>query len=414
MHEKTNTKAQQVLIAAIGINMIIAFLYTWSVFSKELITQYHWTTKQASLPYTASAIAEIIAMVFFGRLADAKGPRLVGTLGAVLQGAGIILSGLTRNPIVMTITFGLVSGLGAGIMTIAATPTPAKWFPSGRSGLITGLVSAGVGVSSIIYAPIANSLLAKVGISTTFFYIGVPVLLLLVFFCQFLANPPARQSQQNLESENTKEENEPGESKDRSSRFMIQTRSFYHLWIMMAFASSAGLMIIGHAANIARVQIGWEGGFYLVILLGIFNSAGRILGGGISDRIGRMNLLRIIFAIQALNMLLFTQYHSIALLALGVAVTGICYGCNFSVFPASLVDLYGKKHFSSNFGVLYTAWGAAGIIGPMAAAAFVDASGSYYGAYLVAFSLMAISFLMTYVFTKSRTTQLTKAADGNF
>ncbi len=288
-------------------------------------------------------------------------------------------------------------------MTLAATTTPAKWFPASRGGLITGLVSAGVGISSIMYSPIANYLLIKAGISRTFIYIGIPILLLMVFLHQFLANPPANYVPQITSTDRIQQKPKPWYIPDIDSGSMIKTSNFYKLWIMMTCASSAGLMIIAHAANIARVQIHWEGGFLLVILLGIFNATGRILGGGISDRIGRMNLLRIIFALQSVNMLLFSQYNSIPLLAVGVAVAGLCYGCNFSVFPATLVDLYGKKYFSSNFGTLYTAWGIAGIIGPMIAAAFMDATGSYTGAYMIAFGLLALAFTVTFVFKAPKT-----------
>lgn len=78
--------------------------------------------------------------------------------------------------------------------------------------------------------------------------------------------------------------------------------------------------MIVHAAIIARTQIHWEGGFLLVVLLALLNTLGRILGGAVSDKIGRINTLRIIFAMQAINMLLFNFDDSIALLALGAAV----------------------------------------------------------------------------------------------
>lgn len=411
MEIKPIAKPQQVLIAAVGINILLALLYIWSIISKELIIQYNWSSKQASLPYTASTIFTTLAMVLFGRFSDSKGPRFIGTIGAILQGGGLILSGFTMNPVIMALTFGGILGLGGGFLTISATPTPAKWFPASKGGLITGLVSGGVGIASIIYSPLANKLLSTVGISHTFIYIGIPVLILMFIFCQFLANPPENYSKNISSIEKRKVQPTLGEIRDIDSGQMVKTLSFYQLWFMMVFASSAGLMIIGHAANIARVQIHWEGGFLLVMLLGVFNATGRLLGGSISDRIGRINLLRIIFALQATNMLLFTRYNSILLLAIGVATAGFCYGCNFSVFPATLVDLYGKRNFSSNFGTLYTAWGIAGIIGPMIAAAFIDATGSYNGAYFVAFGLMSLSFIVTFLFhaPKIHTTQIPNA-----
>ncbi len=86
MKNKKYGKAQQVLIAAVGINILMAFLYIWSVISKELIAQYGWTSKQASLPYTAHTVATMITMVLFGKFVQSKGPRWIGTLGAIMSG----------------------------------------------------------------------------------------------------------------------------------------------------------------------------------------------------------------------------------------------------------------------------------------------------------------------------------------
>lgn len=139
----------------------------------------------------------------------------------------------------------------------------------------------------------------------------------------------------------------------------------------------------------------------MVVLLAIFNTLGRFLGGAVSDKIGRINTLRIIFSIQAINMLLFGRFGTIALLALGVALAGINYGAIFSVYPAITVDLYGIKNVGGNYGILFTAYGAGGFIGPMAAAAVFDTIGSYDAAYLIACLLLVVSVVVTFTF-KSR------------
>ncbi len=86
---------------------------------------------------------------------------------------------------------------------------------------------------------------------------------------------------------------------------MIRTADFYKLWLMLAFSSSAGLMIIGHISNIAKIQVNWQGGFILVILLAIFNTLGRVLGGTLSDKMDRINLMKLIFIFQGINMFMF-------------------------------------------------------------------------------------------------------------
>jgi predicted MFS family arabinose efflux permease len=269
--------------------------------------------------------------------------------------------------------------------------------------MVTGVSVAGIGISAVVYSPLANTLLHTVGIEKTFIYIGIAALVLMLTLSQFLTNPPAGYvpvSDGTPKRPAQKAASIP--ARDMGLKDIVKTSSFYKYWIMFMISSSAGLMVIAHAANIAKVQITWEGGFYLVILLSIFNAAGRISGGAVSDKIGRINLMRIIFGLQAVNMLLFTFYFNIGLLALGIAVAGFCYGASFSVFPATIMDLYGMKHFGANYGLIMTAWGLGGVIGPMMAAAIFDANKNYDLAYIIAGILLVITFLITFVSRKEK------------
>jgi len=388
------------------INLIIGILYIWSIISKSLINDLGWTSKQASLPYTFVTVTFVIAMAIFGKLQDTKGPRITATIASILLGIGIILSGVFISPLMLIVTFGIIAGAGIGTANVATVPPAVKWFPPEKKGMVTGVSVAGIGISAVVYSPLANSLLHSVGISKTFIYVGIGALVLMLVLSQFLTNPPVGyvpQSERTAKKQVQKVASTP--VPDKGLKDVLKSSSFYRLWIMFMFSSSAGLMIIAHAANIAKVQITWEGGFYMVILLSVFNAAGRIFGGLVSDKIGRINLMRIIFGLQAVNMLLFTFYSNIPLLAVGIAVAGLCYGGGFSVFPASVMDLFGMKNFGVNYGLIMTGWGLGGVIGPMTAAAVFDASKNYDMAYIIAGILLVVTLLISFTFRKEKATE---------
>lgn len=387
-----NKKAYRVLGAATGINFICAILYVWSVISKALINELGWTGKEASLPYTTLTICFVIAMVIFGKIVDSKGPTVPSIVGSILIGIGLISSGLTTSPIIMIITMGVLVGVGSGIINVATTVTGVKWFPPEKKGMVTGIVVAGVGLSSAFYSPLSNYLINIVGISRTFIYLGIFVLIVAIPLALFIKNPP---KDFGFEEKN-KKIIENSHIKDYDWKYMLKDLHFYKLWIMLGLSSSAGLMIIGHISNIAKLQVNWEAGFILVILLSIFNSLGRFLGGLISDKIERLTLIRIIFIMQMINMFMFTMYSNVYLLSFGVAITGLCYGGGFSIFPAMASDAYGSKNFGMNYGVLFTSWGIGGVIGPMTAATLLDSLGSYNYAYIVAGILLAIAIAITF------------------
>lgn len=215
-----------------------------------------------------------------------------------------------------------------------------------------------------------------------------------VLLSQLLENPP----EDILHGDNgSKDKSKHGNHlvKDFDWLEMTKHRDFFKLWLMLAFSAAAGLMIIGHISNIAEIQVSWQAGFVLVILLSIFNTLGRIVGGVLSDKIDRVTLLRMVFTLQAINMFAFSRYTSVAQISMGVAITGLCYGAGFSIFPAILSDSYGTKHFGMNYGVLFTAWGLGGVIGPMTAAIMIDSSNSYNTAFLTAGALLILAVVIS-------------------
>lgn len=400
MEDNFARKSLMVLFSAAMVNFISGILYIWSLISKSLINDLNWTSKQASLPYTISTISFVIAMIIAGRVLDEKGPRYPSMVGSLLMGLGIVFSGFASNPILMSLSMGLLAGAGIGIINVSTTASILKWFPSKKRGMATGIVVAGGAIASSFYYPIADYLINNLGISKTFIYMGIPALIISVFLSWFLDNPPKELTILiNREEELLLEDRM---DLDLSWREMLRTNEFYKLWFILAFSSSGGLMIIGHISTIAKVQVAWEAGFLLVILMSIFNTIGRIFGGIISDRFDKIVVLRWIFIIQGINLLLFSLYKDVFLLGLGAGIVGLCYGAGFAIFPPIISEGYGIKNFGTNYAIIFTAWGFGGIIGPMTGAAILDATESYNYSYTTSFLLFLISVLITFTFKRDK------------
>ena len=157
------------------------------------------------------------------------------------------------------------------------------------------------------------------------------------------------------------------------------------------------MMMISHMATIAKTQANWDQGFYLVALLALFNTLGRIAAGFWSDRFGYTRTMLVVFSLQAVNMLVFPLYVTPVSLAFGTAITGLSYGALFSLFPAATADFYGIRYLGINYGLVFTAWGLAGVIGPLLAGWAVDTTGSYQLSYLVCAALLAVACGLTLI-----------------
>ncbi len=387
----------RVLLACLGITLLIGVLYAWSVIKKALVLD-GWTNSQATFPYTVAIVVFAIALLIAGILQDKIGPKKVIVMGGLITGIGLLLSSFFMTPIGLTVTFGVVCGTGIGFGYGCATPPALKWFHPSKKGLVSGIVVAGFGLASVYYAPLATSLIENFGISQAFLILGIVVIALSIPLGLMITNPP--EGYVPAIPTKIKEHKSSIVARDYHWKEMIKTPQFYLLWGMFLLGSSAGLIIIGNIASIVVDQGGIQNGAIFVSLLSIFNATGRVGGGIISDKIGRLNTLLLMLGLQMVNMVLFPLYTTPLLLLIGTAACGIAYGALLSIFPTTTADYYGMKNLGANYGVLYTAWGLAGVTGPVVAAKLIDSSGgSYNSAFYTAAALVAVAVILRF-FTK--------------
>ena len=377
LQDPCSRRGWTVVCGAISINLILGVLYAWSVMGKALVAHWGWSRAQAMWPFATATASFALMMIFAGRLQDKIGPRIVASLGGVVLGGALIASAFVATPLLMTITFGLLGGMGIGLGYSATTPPSIKWFPAAKKGLITGLVVSGVGLAAVYMSPLTDYLIRATSISRTFLILGLGTILLVSLLAQFLSNPPpghapaAERAEQPVAGRNEMDWHE-----------MIRTARFYRLWLMFVLSASAGLLIIGNIAIIAKDQAQWDKGFWAVAMVAVFNTLGRVLSGGLSDLLGRSRTMLLASLLQAANMFLFSRSSTPALILFGCAMTGLCYGTIFTLFPAATADFYGARNLGVNYGLVFTAFGVAGVSGSVLGGKVGDLFGSYAYAFI--------------------------------
>lgn len=383
-----NVNGIKALIAGFLINMTFGVLYAWSIFAFNLTETLNWTKTQASLPYTTAILMFAVMMIPAGKLQEKYGGKLITSVGGILTGLGLILSSVFTSTAGMCIFFGMFAGSGIGIGYAAVTPAAVKWFPANKKGAITGIVVSGFGLSTIYMAPLTHWMINQFGIYSSFRILGISIIVIVVALSQLFC----------------KTESIPGIIEDTRNEFswkqMIKTKEFALLWIMFASGALGGLMIIGHLSKIVSLQLGKNIGFTLVALTAISNASGRPISGMISDKIGRAKTMLLLSACQGLIFLSMSRLNSFYTLLLGAAVITFTYGSSFAVYPSAISDLFGKKNFGINYGILFSAWGLGGVAGPIIAGKMVDLTGNYQYAYGIAATLSLGSAVIAYGFSK--------------
>lgn len=253
-------------------------------------------------------------------------------------------------------------------------------------GLISGIAVAGFGAGALLFKPVILSFLGSYGVSQTFFILGIIYLVAVVIGAQFLVVPPAGYTPEGW----TPPATASGQGVDFSTGEMLKTFQFYVLWIMYLFGCTAGLMVIGLAKDIGTnlVQLDAATAANAVVVVAIFNAAGRIIWGTLSDKLGRMNSLLVMYILAAASMFAMSSLTMNYGSFLGLcSLIGFCFGGFLALFPSITADYYGTKNVGTNYGLIFVAYGSAAIAGPMIATSMP----SFTGAFLIAAILCAIA-----------------------
>jgi OFA family oxalate/formate antiporter-like MFS transporter len=316
------------------------------------------------------------------------------------------------NHMPLVLGFGVLTGIGIGLAYACATPAAVKWFHPSRRGLIAGIVVAGFGLASVYTAPTTTLLISAQGLSKTFLYLGVAFLIAIVLLAQLLKNPPAGYTPAVPANYTPPSASAAAAAATRrvdyTWREMMKTGQFYLLWLMYAFAALAGLMMIGLIAKLAAEQLSatefakyvstgstLASGFTLVVALALGNGLGRPVIGIVSDRIGRVPSMIIVFLAQAVLVAVLLPFsHTLTLLLVVAFFIGAMYGANLTLFPAATYDFFGTKFGGVNYGIIFTAWGVGGAAGAYMAATFKDYFGSFTPAYYIAAGLLVVASVL--------------------
>jgi len=378
----------RVVVGGVSMNLALGSLYAWSVFVLPLEQEFGWTRAQTSWVFTIAIVTFAITFIFAGRMQDVRGPRLCAFLGAVLVSLGFFLASLTASLVYLYLIFAVV-GAGNGFGYATPMPVASKWFPDKR-GLVVGLMVGGYGAGSAIVGPVASSLIQSMGWRPTFRLLGAVFFVMGMIGTWLLANPPAGYRPRGWTPPAT-----AAARRDFSTAEMLRTPQFYELWLAYCLGATAGLMTISQLVPFARSAGLGPAAATFAITVGAFgNAGGRILSGWLSDMMGRLTTLRVMVLASAVAMpALFIWREEVLLFYILVAVVYWCYGTQLSVFASATADLYGTRNLGLNYGLLFTAWGAAGILGPMIAARVYDASGGYRYAFYAASGLAVVAFV---------------------
>ena len=394
-----------ILLASCFINLCIGSMYAWSVFSAPMAEHLSQLNGIKLTPANLAIVFVIcnsvgpITMISGGKINDTFGPKLVIFFGGLMFGGGMILCGFAKSITQLIWSYGILTGLGLGMVYGATISTSVKFFPDKR-GFVGGITTALFGISSVIIPPIAAAITAKTGVLSAFKIIGLAFTIIVCISAFFIEKCPEGFKPNGWEP--PIQNNNSNVSNNKNWKEMLQTPTFYAMICLLMCGAVAGLMCISLASPLAKKMIGMSvaSATAAVSTLALFNVLGRISAGLISDKIGRINTLALacLLSIIGLYFMYISGQGDVKTFYIGISIIGVCFGSFMGVFPGFTADQFGVKNNSVNFGIMFSGFAIAGYVGPTIMTNTLKATGSYKGAFLIGIAFSIGGLLLTFVY----------------
>ncbi|MGS7118501.1 OFA family MFS transporter [Streptococcus pyogenes] len=373
-------KTKRYIIATAGIllHLMLGSTYAWSVYRNPILQETGWDQAPVAFAFSLAIFCLGLSAAFMGNLVEQYGPRLTGTVSAILYSSGNMLTGLAidRKEIwLLYIGYGVIGGLGLGAGYITPISTIIKWFPDKR-GMATGFAIMGFGFASLLTSPIAQWLIETEGLVATFYLLGLIYLIVMLFASQLIIKPTAAEI---AILDKKRLQNNSYLIEGMTAKEALKTKSFYCLWVILFINITCGLGLISVVAPMAQDLTGMSPEMSAIVVgaMGIFNGFGRLVWASLSDYIGRRVTVILLFLVSIIMTISLIFAYSSLIFMISIATLMTCYGAGFSLIPPYLSDLFGAKELATLHGYILTAWAIAALTGPMLLSITVEWTHNY-------------------------------------
>lgn len=320
-----------------------------------------------------------------GRIHPKIGTRRSFLIGSIILIICMILAN-QANSMPMVYLWAYLNGAGTGFIYGPSLTTVQHWFPQ-RRGLATGVVNLCFGTAAAVMSPVYDLLFHRLGYETMN-YVVLAMLVVINGISLLYAELPDRTALTDAEKQGRAEileklrQKDPAKgptlaTKDYTVKEALKTRGFWAVWFAWVFVGAAGISMVSQggnfAASIALPSV------VVITAFNLTNGIGRIVAGSLSDFIGRNATGLVAFLLGGIGYLFLPFCKNSVLVAVLAAFVGFAFGTLFAISAPLVSDLFGLKHYSTIFSLVFVAYGfVSGIVGPALVGQLLKSTGENY------------------------------------
>lgn len=368
-------------------------VYSYSILRVEIQREFQIGSTLSGLPYLTSLFFYAVTMFVSGRYFSDFKPSKVMVIGSLLVSIGWILSSFTSSIYVLILTYGVIMGIGVGLVYGIPVMVIPKWFDK-HKGLAMGLVLGGFGLSPLLTSPITQLFLDRFGLSDTFLIFGLVFMVLLPLISIIFHNPPSNKVKIIVSIEK------------KNNTHIIKTKNFWLLYLNFILGTTTGLMVIGTSSvigvNYYQLEIHLVA--FTIAFFAVMNAIGRPIFGYLNDHLGTKKTIVLIHLITIISSLIiiFQPFNQFTSFITGFAPLWMMLGGWLALAPAATHSLFDDNDFSKNYGLVFTGYGLGAIIGVLFSGRIIDSNLSLEFLFIPIIAISLISMFVTSLLLKTQ------------
>lgn len=398
-----------ILVPAVMLQLCVGILYMWGVFQPHVVRHFGWDFQAVARTSSLMLFAFVAGTLAGGFLLDRLGTRPVVTAGSLVFSAGILATSFLGggDPRLIHLTYGLVAGIGTGLVYGGVVSCVQRWYPK-RRGFAAGVAAGAFGFSVVLLSPVAEALIGAAGLPGAFRILGTVFLAVTLTASRLISDPretfvpaegaavsPGGLAGSSPSGGSAEAPGAPGPAavpRQYRPREVLASPIFWCAFLCLFFEVAAWVVILPVIKTLALARgMSRELALAAVMVTGIANASGRIASAWISDRIGRTRTI-LFLCLLTCGASLWMIRAAGAPYVIAVFLIAFAYGGPSGVFPPLVREVFGQKHAGTNFGLVLMALGLSSLVfsrisGALSAGA--AASGDYSASFFMTAALGA-------------------------
>ncbi|MBW1996494.1 MAG: MFS transporter [Deltaproteobacteria bacterium] len=387
------SKRAVAIIIAGFFTVFVAFSirYCYGFLLPQMLSTLSISKTEAGVIFSSYFITYTILSPVLGLLVDRTNARNLLTVFVALLGLGAYLMSFSSSVVQASFFFAL-AGIGHSACWVPVATVVVRWISEKRRGIVLSIVdlgsAAGIGVWSILIPLITRSYTWR----TVWVILGVITFLAAgMNFFVVKDHPPVE-----IDPEVSGRTPEIRISIRKAYVAIFRDTKFYLIGLSYLFISFSILIPFTFltAYGTQELKVSYSSAAALVGVIGVSGAAGKLILGHVSDIVGRLRVMMLCGVLTAFGCLGLAYGHEFLMLIFFSVVFGVGYGSIWPLYAASARDMFSKDYSGSVIGLWTVYHGLGSVLSPVIAGRTIDATGTYFWAFVLAVIASILSLLL--------------------